>query len=286
MTVSPYLPLALAVLLVSFGSILVRLAQAPPLAVSFYRIFLAALCLAPFAFTPARRAWATLLPRQRAVLLGAGAALALHFATWVASLSYTSIASSVLLVNTAPLFAVGLSRVFLGESVSRLVLGAIGLALGGAGLIAAGDWAGTPGSLGGNLLAVVGAATLALYHVIGRGLREALPLNAYVFGVWSTAALSLALLCLPFRVPLTGYSPRAFGLFLALALVPTLAGHGLVNQSLRRLPAPTVGLFLLGEPVGASVLAYFVFGEIPGRWTLAGGALVFVALALVLRGRG
>ncbi len=110
MTVSPYLPLALAVLFVSFGSILVRLAQAPPLAVSFYRIFLAALCLAPFAFAPARRAWGTLLPRQRAVLLAAGAALALHFATWVASLSYTSIASSVLLVNTAPLFAVGLSR--------------------------------------------------------------------------------------------------------------------------------------------------------------------------------
>jgi drug/metabolite transporter (DMT)-like permease len=286
MTVSPYLPLGLAVFFVSFGSILIRLAQAPPLAVSFYRIFLAALCLAPFALQPARRAWRTLVPRHRAVLLAAGAALALHFATWVASLSYTSIASSVLLVNTAPLFAAGLSRVFLAERVPPLVLAAIALALGGAGLIAAGDFSAAPSSLGGNLLAVLGAATLALYHVIGRGLREALPLNAYVFGVWSTAAVTLALLCLPFRVPLTGYSPRAFGLFLALALIPTLAGHGLVNHSLRKLPAPTVGLFLLGEPLGASLLAYLVFREVPGAFTLAGGALVFVSLTLVLLRRG
>ncbi len=285
MVVSPYGPLALAVLFVSFGSILIRLAQAPPLAVAFYRVFLAALCLAPFAYRPARRAWATLVPRHRAILLAAGAALALHFATWVASLSYTSIASSVLLVNTAPLFAVGLSRVFLGEGVSRLVMGALGLALGGAGLIAAGDWASAPTSLGGNLLAVLGAATLALYHVIGRGLRAALPLNAYIFGVWSTAAITLGILCLPLGVPLAGYSPRVFGLFLALALVPTLAGHGLVNQSLRHLPAPTVGLFLLGEPLGASLLAYLVFGEIPGLWTVVGGALVFLALTLVLRSR-
>ena len=282
MTGSPYLPLGLAVLFVSFGSIFVRLAQAPPLAVSFYRIFLAALLLAPFAFAPARRSWAVLSPRLRLVLLASGAALAIHFATWVASLSFTSIASSVLLVNTAPLFAVALSWTFLNERSSPVVLAAIGLALVGAGLIAAADFSSAPASLGGNLLALAGAATLAAYHVIGRGLRDALPLNAYVFGVWSTAALTLALLCIPFRVRLVGYEPKTWSLFLALAVVPTLAGHGLVNKSLRSLPAPTVGLFLLGEPVGASLLAYGIFGEVPGPWTVAGGVLVLVALTLVL----
>ena len=100
--------------------------------------------------------------------------------------------------------------------------------------------------------------------------------------MWATAAAVLGVLCLLFRVPFAGYSARTFGLFLALALVPTLGGHGLVNLSLRRLPAPTVGLFLLGEPVGASLLAYFVFREVPGPWTLAGGVLVLVALAIVL----
>ncbi len=279
---SPYFPLALAVVFVSFGSVLIRLAAAPPLAVSFYRIALAAVCFAPFAVGDVRRSWAMLTAQRRAILAGSGIALALHFATWVASLSYTSVAASVLLVNTAPLFAVGLSRVFLHERVSGVVLTAIALALLGAALIAVGDWTGTAGSLGGILLALVGAVALAAYHVIGRGLREALPLQAYVFGVWSVAALTLAAVCLAGRVPLAGYTTKTWLLFLALALVPTLAGHGLVNKSLRSLPAPTVGLFLLGEPLGASTLAWAVLGEVPGAWTLAGGFVVLLALALVL----
>jgi drug/metabolite transporter (DMT)-like permease len=279
---SAYLPLALAVVLVSFGSIFIRLAIAPPLAVSFYRIGIAALCLGPFAAREALRSWPLLSRSEGLVLLLSGVVLALHFATWIASLSSTSIASSVLLVNTAPLFAVGLTWIFLKERVPPAVLAAIGVAFCGAGLIAYGDWTGSPGSLTGNLLAVAGAVALAAYHVIGRGLREALPLPAYLLGVWSGAAIVLAALCALFRVPFGGYSTRTYLLFGALALVPTLGGHGLVNYSLRRLSAPTVGLFLLGEPLGASLLAYLVFGEVPATWTLAGGALVLVALAVVL----
>jgi len=279
---SPYALLVLAVLFVSFGSVLIRLAAAPPLAVSFYRIALAALCLVPFAARGAGPSWRSLAPRRRLVLLASGAALALHFATWVASLSYTSVAASVLLVNTAPLFAVAFSWVFLREKASGTVLAAIALALGGAGLIAVGDWTGSAGSLGGIVLALVGAVTLAAYHVIGRGLREALPLNAYILGVWAVAAFTLLACCLVARIPLSGYPPRTWLLFAALALVPTLAGHGLVNRSLRVLPAPTVGLFLLGEPLGASALAWLVLDEVPGAWTLAGGAVVLLGLALVL----
>jgi drug/metabolite transporter (DMT)-like permease len=279
---SPYPPLALAVLFVSFGSVLIRLAAAPALAVSFYRIGLAALFVAPFAAGDTWAGWRALSARQRQALVVSGIALALHFATWVASLSYTSVAASVLLVNTAPLFAVVFARVFLHERASGVVLAAIGLALLGAGLIAFGDWQGSLGSLGGVVLALVGAVTLAGYHVIGRGLREALPLRAYVLAVWTVAALTLLAFCLLSATPLTGHPPRTWLLFLALALVPTLAGHGLVNRALRVLPAPTVGLFLLGEPIGASALAWAVLGETPGAWTMAGGAVVLAALALVL----
>lgn len=282
MTPSPYLTLSLAVLFVSFGAILVRLAAAPPLAVSFFRVALASLLLSPFAAAEARRSWPLLTARRRLVLLSAGAALALHFATWIASLSYTSIASSVLLVNTSPLFAVVFSRLFLKERASGVVLAAIPIAFAGAALIALSDWTGSPGSLFGNLLAVVGAVTLAAYQVIGRGLRHALPLNAYVLGVWATAALALALMAFGFGVPLVGYAPKTWLTFVALALVPTIGGHGLINKSLRALPAPTVGLFLLGEPVGASLLAWLVFREVPGPGTLAGGSIVLAALALVL----
>jgi drug/metabolite transporter (DMT)-like permease len=285
--VSPYLVLCLAVVFVSFGAILVRLADAPALAVSFYRVGLASLFLLPFAGGAARRSWPVLSRRQGLVLVGAGVALALHFATWIASLSYTSIAASVLLVNTAPLFTVVLSRVFLHERPSRLVVTAIVVALAGAALIALGDHAAVPGSLFGNLLALAGAVTVAAYQVIGRGLREALPLNAYVLGVWGTAALVLFGLALGFGVSLTGYRAGTWLAFVGLALVPTIGGHGLVNKSLRVLSAPTVGLFLLGEPVGASVMGWLLFGEVPGPWTLVGGAVVLAALALVLtRGSG
>jgi len=156
------------------------------------------------------------------------------------------------------------------------------LALAGACLIALGDWGSAADSFKGDLLALAGAVALSLYHVIGRGLRDALPLNAYVLGVWSVAALVLALATLLVRVPLVGYEARTYGMFVALGLGPTLAGHGLVNLALRALPAPTVGLFLLGEPVGAALLAFFIFGERPGAWVLAGGALVLAALAIIV----
>jgi drug/metabolite transporter (DMT)-like permease len=279
---TPYGVLALAVLFISFGSIFVRLAEAPPLAVSFYRIGLAAVFLSPWAARSAARSWRLLPPRARLVLVASGVALALHFATWITSLSHTSIASSVLLVNTAPLFAVAFSWTFLGEKASPTVLLGILVALCGAVLIAAGEWSAAPRSLTGSLLALAGAVTLAGYHVAGRGLRDALPLTTYVFLVWSVAALTLGLLCAALRVPLAGYGARAAFCFLALALVPTLGGHGLVNRSLRALPAPTVGLFLLGEPIGASILGYLFFREVPSLATVAGGLLVLAALALVL----
>jgi drug/metabolite transporter (DMT)-like permease len=153
-------------------------------------------------------------------------------------------------------------------------------------MIALGDWTGSPGSLLGNGLAVAGAVTLAAYQVIGRGLRDALPLNAYVLAVWGTAALVLAALARSMGVLLGGYPKRTWLLFVALAVVPTIGGHGLVNKSLRSLPAPTVGLFLLGEPVLASLFAWLLFHETPGPWTVAGGAVVVGALGLVLARRG
>jgi len=283
--VSRYAPLALAVACVSFGSILVRIAQAPPLAASFYRMFVAALLLAPFALGAGLATWPTLGTRRLLILLGSGTALALHFATWIASLSYTSVAASVLLVNMAPVCTLLLSWTFLREPPTGSLIGAMALAIGGASLIAGGDASNAPDRLKGDVLALLGAVTLSIHHVIGRGLREALPLGAYVLGVWSTAAAVLGALAIATHVPLRGYASRTLAALLGLALVPTLLGHGLVNRSLRTLPAAVVGLFLLGEPLGASLLAYGLFAEIPSAWTLAGGGLVLTALALVvLRG--
>ncbi len=279
---SPYAALSLAVVCVSSGAILVRYAAAPPLAVAFQRVFLASLLLVPFAGRALLACWPRLAPRERLLLLGSGVALALHFATWIASLSYTSVAVSVLLVNTAPVFTVLLSWALLHEGVPPRVLAAIAVALVGAALTARGDFEDAPGSLLGVALALLGAVTLSAYQVIGRGLRSRLPLDAYVLGVWGTSALTLAALALASGTSLFAHPPRSYAAFVGLALLPTLGGHGLVNLSLRRLPAPTVGLFLLGEPVGASILAFFLFGETPSGLTLAGGGLVLAALAAVV----
>ncbi len=143
------------------------------------------------------------------------------------------------------------------------------------------DESGTP-ALTGDLLALAGAVTLSAYHVLGRALRGALPLLAYVFCIWSVAALVLALLAVSSGTPLGGLDGRTFLVLLALAVVPTLAGHGLVNRSLRVLPATIVGLFMLGEPVGATILAYGLFGEVPTPRVLAGGALILASLAWLL----
>jgi len=277
-----YAVLLLAVLFVSVGSIFVRMAQAPPLAVAFYRMAFATVLIGPFAYSSARRSLPALPSPKRLLLAASGIALALHFATWISSLSYTSIASSVLLVNTAPIFAIVLSRVFLGERADGRLLAAIGLALVGASVIAAADWGAAPSTLFGNALAVAGAASMAAYHVVGRGLRDALPLQAYVWAVWTVASATLAALAALFGTPFAPYPTRSWLAFLALALVPTVLGHGLVNRSLRFLSAPTVGLFLLGEPVGASLLAYALFGEAPSLTTAVGGAIVLLALGLVL----
>ena len=279
---SPYVTLGLGVLLVSVGAILVRLAGAPPLAVAFYRMAIAWLLLWPFAAKDARGSWRLLPPRPRLLLAASGVALALHFATWIASLSHTSVAASVLLVNTAPLFAIVLSRVFLREDPPLAVKVAIPLAMAGAAVIALGDRGSSPASLTGNLLAVAGAVTLATYQVIGRGLRTALPLNAYMLAVWGTAAVTLAALMAAFGTRFGNYPVKTWLAFTALAVVPTLGGHGLTNRALRSLPAPTVGLFLLGEPVIASLLALALFGETLSAATLAGGAIVLAALVLVL----
>jgi drug/metabolite transporter (DMT)-like permease len=244
----------------------------------------AALLVAPFSLRALAAAWPRLDRRGRAALFVAGGCLALHLATWIASLSFTSVAVSVLLVNTAPLFSLGLSRLFLGEPLAASLIAATSLGLVGAGLIAYGDFRGDVGSLKGAALAVAGAATLAGYHVAGRSLRTALPLRAYLLGAWAASAAVLGILALVAATPLAVFPARTWLAFAGLAIVPTVFGHGLVNLSLRSLPAPTIGLFLLGEPLAAAALAALFLGELPSGWTLAGGSFVLAALALVILG--
>jgi drug/metabolite transporter (DMT)-like permease len=223
--------------------------------------------------------------------VAAGAMLALHFWSWNASLTLTSIAASVVLVNVQPVIVATLSAAWLGEAPSQRQWLGIALAMVGALMVALHDAGAATAELGarallGDLLALCGAATAALYYLAGRRLRQTLDLWPYVALVYGACFVSLVLLALAGDVHLLGQPPRELAIFAALAIGPMMLGHTGMNWALKYLPAYVVNLTVLGEPVGATLLAAVVPGirEVPPAATLAGGALVLGGILLTIVG--
>ncbi len=285
--VSPYVAIVVGIIAVSFAAIFIRyanLAGAPALAIAAWRLTIAALLLAGPAWVSSRGEMAALTRRDLGLAVLSGVLLAAHFASWISSLEYTSVASSVALVTMYPLFAAVASTVFLRERLP--LVGWIGVAVSvfGSVIIAFSDAnSGMPHSLFGDALALLGAATGAGYFLVGRTLRQKLSLLSYVTLTYGTAAVSLIGLALALRVPLLGYSPAVYGLFILLAAVPQLIGHTSFNYALRYLSATFVTVTVVGEPIGATILAVVFFGERPGPVKLLGIALILVGIVLVTR---
>ncbi|MGK7312160.1 MAG: DMT family transporter [Candidatus Longimicrobiales bacterium M2_2A_002] len=286
----PGLILLVAVLAMSWGGPLVRYATAPALAVAGWRVAFSVLFIAVVVLLRDRgRAIRRLSGRDWALAALSGAFLAGHFWSWIASLSYTTVASSVVLVNTQPVFVALLSIAFLGERPTRRQWAGIGVAVAGAGVIGWGDFAGGTEPLLGDLLAVAGAVFVSLYYVIGRRLRQRLALWDYIAVVYGVAALILlgATALFP-DVDVTGYPATDWLVFLALAAGPMMIGHTGVNYALRYVPAYVANLTLLGEPIGATLLAWWLPGirEEPTAQLIVGGTLVLLGIGLgVIRRR-
>jgi drug/metabolite transporter (DMT)-like permease len=280
-----YVVLALGVVAISCAAVLVRLADAPPLVVAAFRMTIASLVLAPVGICRARAEMRSLLRDRWPLVLGAGGFLAIHFALWIASLSYTTVASSVVLVTSTPLFVAAVSRVLFGERLRRATFVGIGVSLAGAVLIGStGMRAGGTASEG-NVLALLAALAMAGYLLIGRRVRRGAGLLAYATLVFSSAALLLMLAVLLTGAPLGGYAAATYGAMVALALVPQLIGHTSLNWALRFLPATMVTVAVLGEPVGAAFLSWAALGETPAQMELIGGVLMLAGIALAfLRG--
>jgi drug/metabolite transporter (DMT)-like permease len=281
---APGLILLLAVLAMSWGGPLVRYATAPPLAVAAWRVTFSVLLIALVVVARDRgRAIRALAGRDWALAVTAGVFLAAHFWSWIASLSYTTVASSVVLVSTQPVFVALLSVALLKESPSRRQWAGIGVAVMGAAVIGWGNFAGGPEALFGDLLAVGGAIFVSFYYVIGRGLRQRLDLWSYVAVVYGVAAAVLmAGAALHPDVAVTGYPRTDWLVFMALAAGPMLIGHTGVNYALRYLPAYVANLTLLGEPIGATLLAWWLpgIGERPTVQLVVGGALVLLGIGM------
>lgn len=277
--------MALSILAISAAAVLFRAADAPPLPASAFRLLFATLMLLPFALWKARRELVALAARDWLGLVLVGLVLALHFGAWVASLDLTSVAASVVLVTLHPVFVAVLSRRLYGEGVSSRGYVGILLALGGGAIITWGDAQRGSDPLLGDVLALVGAFAAAAYFLAGRGYRQRLSLLAYVTPVYGVAALALLagslVLPSPYGGPLTGYDARQLVLFVALAGVPMLLGHTVLNWALRYVSAPVIATTVLGEPVGATLLALAFLREVPAPLTLLGGAIVLAGIALV-----
>jgi drug/metabolite transporter (DMT)-like permease len=277
--------LVIGVSAVSTSAILIRAADergVGSLAIAFYRCAMASIVLVPIALVRHRSVLAAVSARRRWLLVGAGVALALHFVSWISSLSYTSVAASTVLVQTMPVW-VALAGPFTGERVSTRGWAGIFVAVAGSVVIAtAADTSGGTQPLLGDVLAVAGALFAAVYVLIGRRVRQELPLVPYSAWVYLVAAVVLAVAMLASGVPFRGYSGQVWALFVAMTVGPQFLGHTVINHLLGELKASIVSVALLAEALGATILAFAVFGERPGVQVIVGGAIVLAGVAVTV----
>jgi drug/metabolite transporter (DMT)-like permease len=290
-----------AILAVSTASIFIRLAQAeaPSLVIAALRLTFATLLLAPIAWIRYRVELKSLTRLEIIPGIISGLFLAAHFATWISSLEYTTVASSVVFVSTGPLWVALLSPLLLNERLrSAAIVGLVIAILGGAmiGLSEACAWdhglrcsdigqALQGRAMWGNFLALVGAWTVSGYLIIGRRLRAVrrVSLIPYIFMVYGVAAVALIVTMFAAGQSPLGYSPQTYGWIFLLAAFPQLIGNSTYNWALRYLPASFVAVTTLGEPIGSAILAFFLLSETPTVIVIGGGVLILIGIYLASR---
>lgn len=287
------LVLVVGVLAISTAAIFIRLAIASAGVSSVgFSLFLAAsrLAIASLLLLPA---WRNLQPTQLApgalrYAAAAGLCLSLHFATWITSLSFTSIAASTTLVTTNPVWVALLSWLWWKEKPTRLTMTGIAVALAGGILIALGDvGAITPGNNPtlGNVLALIGAWMASLYLLLGReAQRRGLGIGSYVVVAYSTGALVLLPLPLLFGSNYVGYPVAVYLYILLMAIASQVLGHTSLNWAVRWISPTFVTLGILFEPVSSSLLGFLIFNEVPGWLVLIGAIVLLMGVALAVLG--
>ncbi len=271
---------------VSTAAILIRLSNSHPLTIALWRLLIAEAILLPFAIPTIKRELPKLDKRTLIGLVMVGFTLALHFGLWIWSFQFTTVASSVLLVTTHPIFVALISYSAFGERFGPKVLFGMVLALIGSVIVIGGDLTFSGEALKGNLLALGGGLMAGLYILAGSRFRKRLSLPTYAYLVYGPASLFLLVATLISRIDIVPVDPTEYLIFLLLALGPMLAGHTIYNWSLKFVSPTVVSVTLLGEPVGSSILAMLILSEFPGTGALLGGPLVLLGIFLVARFSG
>jgi drug/metabolite transporter (DMT)-like permease len=281
---NPSLALISGVLAISTGAIFARLADAPPLVIAAYRVGLASVVLAPIAWWQARKELVRLTKKDYGLAVLAGLFLALHFGTWIASLDYTSVANSVVLVNTHPLWVGLLTPLITKDRLSVKTKISIVISVIGGTIIGAGDFAVGDEALWGDFLALLGSICAAIYLLLGRNLRSKLSLLAYVIICYGSAAIVLWTMVLVLRLPVTGFSTTTYTAFIGMALISQIIGHSSYNWALKWFSTSLIAVSLLGEPIGATILAYILFNEGLTWLKFVGGTLILAGIYFAARG--
>ncbi|NKE35640.1 DMT family transporter [Natronococcus sp. JC468] len=279
--VTPLGALAFAIFAASTSAILVRWSGAPSSVAAFYRVLFTTVIVAPIALARHREEFTRLSGRDLGLAVVAGVALAIHFAAWFESLDHTSVAASVTLVQTQPIFVALGAALVLGERVDHGTGVGIVVALLGATAMSLGDAGEAPiagATAYGNALAVLGAVTVAGYVLAGRSIRQRVSLFPYVTVVYAACTLSLFALVGAQGHAYLAYPPREWLLFLGMAIGPGVFGHTVVNWALKHLESVVVSVTWLGEPVGATLLALVLLAEVPDAITVAGGLVVLAGI--------
>jgi drug/metabolite transporter (DMT)-like permease len=270
------------VAVVAWAAPLIRLAEeAPPVSIAFWRTLIASFVLVPLAifqrddkFSKARG--------HLLALFASALFLTLHFTSWIASVNLTTVAASVLLVTSTPVWVGLVSALFLRERFGARGWIGVAAAVCGAAIVAAGGISLYSTAVLGNSLALAGALAASGYLIIGRSIRPRLSLLTYVGVVYAMSSLMLFAIALATGIDLIGFSTKTWLAILGLGVGPQLIGHTIFNFLLGELPAGKVAVILMGEPIGSALIAGFLFGEIPGGFIIPGGVLLLAGIALTV----
>jgi drug/metabolite transporter (DMT)-like permease len=277
--------LILSVSMVSSASILILFSSSHPFVIVFWRTFYGAIFMASIGILRGdfKRLKQLVTKENWYWLVAIGITLSLHFCTWFQSLFMTTVAASVVLVDSSPIFTAILSTLFLGEALRRRSWAGIFIALIGAVFLAWGDFGGSGFiALSGDLLALSGAVFLALYFIGGRRHAKGMPITVYTTIIYFIAAITTIPICMIFDLNIIVFEPIEVVIFLALAIFPTVLGHSVNNYLLTKVPAYVVSSAVLGEPIGAALLAALIFSQIPGLTTIIGFFVILFGIAMVL----
>jgi len=277
---SPLL-LIVAILAVGPSAVLIRLAGVPPISMALYRLLTATVTIGLIVLLRGRRDLIGIDRRAFWLSVVSGVFLAFHFGSWISSLDHTSVANSVLIVTTQPVFAAVLGMWYLKERYRPAVFVAIALALSGGAIISGGN----PqiGGWFGDFLALIGSITASAYLIVGRQVRRTVSTLGYVLIAYATAAVVLGIWAIAIKSPLSGFPPMSWLWIVLAGLGPSVIGHTLYNRALKYFSAHTVATTILGEPVVATTLAALILAEYPSAWAIVGAIPIVIGVLWAIR---